>query len=61
MCCAGPLASQVSILIRKPDDCVGVADVHPLGVVSGRIERNAIRLVESGGEDAGLLGLALAR
>src|SRR5579872_4186601 len=39
---------QIPIFVCEPDDRVGVSYVHPLGVVSRRIEGDAIRLVESG-------------
>lgn len=38
---------QISISIRKPDDCVGVAYVDPLRIVAGRVERDAIGFVET--------------
>src|ERR1700676_1691431 len=45
---------QVSLLIRKPDNGVGVPHVHPLRVASRRIEGNAVGAAESAGENASL-------
>jgi hypothetical protein len=45
---------QFSSLIRISEDTVGVGDVEPRGILAGRVEGNAIGLIESFGEN-GLL------
>ena len=49
---------QISVLIRKPNDRVEIADIDPLRIRSLRIKRNAERFVEAGSEDLALLRLA---
>ena len=56
-----PSRLQVSILIGKSNNGVGVTHVYPLGIVPGRIEGDAIRTVELRGENAGLLWLPVGR
>ena len=59
ICSAGPRGLEVAVLIGEADDGVGVADVDPLGIGTRRIEVDAEGVVETGGEDAGVLGLAV--
>jgi hypothetical protein len=50
---------QVTVLVGKADYAVGVADVKPLGIGAGGIERYAEGLVQIGRKDRNLLGLAV--
>jgi hypothetical protein len=50
---------QVSVLVRKADDGVGVAHVHPLRIGTAGIEVDTERLFQVGGEDLHLAGLAV--
>ena len=50
---------QVAVLVGEAHNLVRVANIDPLGVGSGRVERNAEGLVQVGGEHRGLLRLAV--
>ena len=61
MCSGAAARFQITILIRKAHDGVGVANINPLRIWTGRIERDAVGLLQSGGEGFGLLRLAVRR
>ena len=46
-------------MIGEADEFVGVADVNPLWIGTGRIEGDSVRLAEAFGENLHLFGLAI--
>ena len=50
---------MIAVVIRKTHDRIHVGDIHPLRIGSQRIERDAERRIQAGGEDLHLLGLAV--
>ena len=51
---------QIAIFVRDANDGVRVADIDPLGIVSRRIESDAVRTVKAFNEDEDFFGLAVA-
>src|SRR5438552_15252613 len=52
-------AGQITVVVGKAYDRVHIGDVDPLGIGSGRIERNTKRRIQSRREDLHLLGPAI--
>ena len=52
---------QISVLVREADNAVGIAHEEVFGIGPQRVKRNAKRKVEAGGENRGLLRLAVRR
>jgi len=48
----GAARRQIAVAIRKADDGIGVANINPLRVGTGRIEGDAERTEQAGGEYA---------
>src|SRR5580693_801982 len=54
-----PAAGQIAVVIRKTHNRIHVRYVHPLRIGSQRIEGDAERSIQAGGEDLHLLRLAV--
>src|SRR3984957_620265 len=55
----GAAGLQITVVIGEADEFVGVADVNPLWIGTGRIEGDSVRLAEAFGENLHLFGLAI--
>src|SRR5437016_4276502 len=42
---------EVAVFVGETNNTVAAADIHPLGIGSGRVESDSVRLMKAGGED----------